>query len=85
MPREQYCTITLLQLNKRNKTESVILFALACSLLPEDFHSGLIVSLQQLVLCHVAAEKKCSPYIIIVQIIFISLAFSNPTAYSQAV
>ena len=41
-----------------NKTESAIFVSLMCSLLPEDFHSELILSSLQLVLCHVAAVKR---------------------------
>ena len=33
-------------------------FFFMCSLLPEDFHSELILSSLQLVLCHVAAVKR---------------------------
>ena len=39
--RGQSCTITLLRMNRLNKTESAIFFSLMCYLLPEDLHSEL--------------------------------------------
>ena len=39
----QCCNITLLHMNRSNKTESAIFVSLVCSLLSEDFHSELIV------------------------------------------
>ena len=36
---EQCCTITLLYMNRLNKTESAIFVSLMCSLLPDDIHS----------------------------------------------
>ena len=42
-----------------NKTEYTIFVSMMCSLLPEDFHAGLIyLSSLQLVLCLVAAVKR---------------------------
>ena len=41
--RGQCCTITFLHMNRLNKTESAILVALMCSLLPENLHSELIL------------------------------------------
>ena len=35
------CTITLLHMNRLNKTESVIFVSMVCSLLPEDLQSDL--------------------------------------------
>ena len=37
----QCCTITLLHMNRLNKTESAIFVSLMCSLLPEDLYSEL--------------------------------------------
>ena len=56
--RRHCCTITLLHINRFNKTESAIFVSLKCSLLPEDHHSELILSSLQLVLCRVAAAKR---------------------------
>ena len=56
--REQCCTITLLHMNRLNKTESAIFVSLMCSLLPKNLHSELILSSLQLVLCRVAAVKR---------------------------
>ena len=39
--RRQSCTITLLHMNRLNKTESAIFVSLMYSLLPEDLHSEL--------------------------------------------
>ena len=41
--RGQCCTISLLNLNRLNKTESAIFVSLMDSLLPEDLHSKLIL------------------------------------------
>ena len=41
--RGQCCTITLLHMNRLNKTESAIFVSLMCSLLPKDLHSELIL------------------------------------------
>ena len=41
----QCCTITLLQMNRLNKTVSAIFVSLVCSLLPEELHSELILVL----------------------------------------
>ena len=38
----QCCTITLLHMNRLNKTESAVFVSLMCCLLPEDLHSELI-------------------------------------------
>ena len=51
------CIITLLHINKFNKTETVIFVSLTCSMLPEAVHSELVLSSLQLVLCRVAALK----------------------------
>ena len=53
--RWQRCTIILLHVNTLNETESAMFVSLMCSLLPEDHHSGLILSSLQLVLCRVTA------------------------------
>ena len=53
-----YCTITLLHINRLNKTESAIFVSLMCSLFPKDLHSELILSSLQLVLCLVATVKR---------------------------
>ena len=45
-------------MNRLNKTESAIFVSLVCSLLPEDYHSELILSSLQLVFCLVAAVKS---------------------------
>ena len=45
-------------MNRLNKTESIILASLVCSLHPEDFHSYFILSSLQLVMCRVAAIKR---------------------------
>ena len=66
----QCSTITLLHMNRLNKTESAIFVSLVCFLLPEDLHSELILSSLQFLLCRVAAVNV-SPYIIIVQIIYL--------------
>ena len=60
--REQCCTLTLLHMNRLNKTESAIFVSLICSLLPEDLYSELILSSLQLGLCHVAAVKRLPVY-----------------------
>ena len=39
----QCCTITLLHMNRLNKTESAIIVPLMRSLLPEDLHSEFIL------------------------------------------
>ena len=41
--RGQRCTITLLHINRLNKTESAIFVSLVCYLLLEDLHSELIL------------------------------------------
>ena len=41
--RGQFSTITLLHMNRLNKTESVIFVSLIRSLLPEDLYSELIL------------------------------------------
>ena len=56
--RGQYCNITLLYMNIRNKTESSIFVSLMCPLLPEDLHSELTLSSLKLLLCRVAAVKR---------------------------
>ena len=58
--REQCCTITLLHMNRLNKTESAIFGSLMCSLLPEDLHSELLLSSLQLVICRVDAVNRLS-------------------------
>ena len=45
-------------MNRFNKTESATFVSLMCFLLPEDLHSELVLFLQQLVLCRVAAVKR---------------------------
>ena len=45
-------------MNRLNKTDSAVFVSLMCSVLPEDLHSKLILSLLQLVLCRVAAVKR---------------------------
>ena len=40
--RGQYCTITLLYMNRFNKTKSAIFVSLLCILLPKALHSELI-------------------------------------------
>ena len=52
--------MSLLHMNRLNKTESAIFVSLMCSLLSEDMHSELILSLLQLMLCRVAAVKRLS-------------------------
>ena len=51
-------TITLLHMNRLNKTDSFIFVSLVCSLFPENLHSELILSSVQLVLCLVAAVER---------------------------
>ena len=55
--RGQCCIITLLHMNRLNKTRSAIFISLMSSLLPEDLHSEHVLSSLQLVLCCVAAVK----------------------------
>ena len=60
--RDQCCTVTLLHMNRRNKTESVIFLSLLSFLFREDLTPQLIISSLQLVLCHVAAVKRLPVY-----------------------
>ena len=48
----------LLHMNGLNKTESAIFVSLVCSLLPEDFHSEIILSSLQIVLCRVETVQR---------------------------
>ena len=57
-------------MNGLNKTESAIFVSFVCSLLPEDLHSELILSLLQFLLCRVAAVNVF-PYTSVVQIIYL--------------
>ena len=50
--------ISLLYINRLNKTESAIFVSLMCSVLPENLHSELILSSLELVLCRLAAVKR---------------------------
>ena len=45
-------------MNRPYNTESAIFVSLMCSLLPEDFHSELILPSLQLVVCRVVAVKS---------------------------
>ena len=40
--RGQCCTITLLHVNRLNKTDSAIFVSMMCCLFPEEFHSEFI-------------------------------------------
>ena len=44
--RGQCCSITLLHMNRINKTESANFASLVCSLLPEDLHSEYFLSIK---------------------------------------
>ena len=50
-------TVTLLLMNRLNKSESAIFVSLMCSLLSKDLHLELILSSLQL-LCRVSAVKR---------------------------